>query len=99
MAEKKRTPRKITSNVQSFEELVSVKRSIYPWDDLKEAGSNFFVEFDDLDKAKTAKASIKNSGLNYFLKRKINLVPMLKVCKLESGAVGVLCIAVPTFDE
>ena len=99
MAEKKRTPRKITANVQSFEELVSVKRSIYPWDDLKEAGANFFVEFDDLDKARTAKASIKNSGLNYFLKRKINLVPMLKVCKLESGEVGVLCIAVPTFDE
>ena len=98
MAEKKRTPRKITSNVQSFEELVSVKRSIYPWDDLQEVGANFFVEFDDLDKAKTAKASIKNSGLNYFLKRKINLVPALKVCKLESGVVGVLCIAIPTTE-
>ena len=56
------------------------------------------MEFDDLDKAKTAKASIKNSGLNYFLKRKINLVPALKVCKLESGVVGVLCIAIPTTE-
>ena len=71
MAEKKRASRIITKTVGNFEELVSVKRSIYPWDSLvPEEG--------------------EEPGLNYYLKRKIKLIPVVIVAKV-GDKVGVLC--------
>lgn len=101
MAEKRaRITRTITPNVAGFEELVSVKRSIYPWDDLipqedddpKKAARNFFVDCDDADAARALKSSVNSSGLNYFLKRRINLIPILQVGNLN-GTAGILCMA------
>jgi len=93
MAKQEKKARSITSNVANFEELVSVKRSIYPWDSLKSGDGNFFVECDDLDEARASKGSIRSSGLNYYLKRKINLVPVSVVVKM-GDKVGVLCTAI-----
>ena len=94
MAKKERAGRTVTQNVASFEELVSVKRSIYPWDTLKSADGNFFVECDDLDEARSVKGSVRSSGMNYYLKRQIKLLPVVIVAKLEDGKVGVLCSAI-----
>ena len=93
MAEKKRNARTITENVADFEELVSVNRSIYPWDSLGNGDGNFFVECDDLDAARASKASIKSSGLNYYLKRQIKLVPVAVVVQM-GDKLGVLCTAI-----
>jgi len=86
--------RTIQQNVANFEELVSVKRSIYPWDSLTEVGSNFFIECDDIEEARQLKGSVRSSGLNYYMKRKIDLVPVVIAAQLEDK-VGVLCTAVP----
>lgn len=99
MAEKKeRKSRTITANVDKadFEELVPVKKSIYNWGDLKSGEGNFFVACDDLDEARALKGSIRSSGLNYYLKRKINLVPVVIVAQMKDGSVGVLCTAIAT---
>ena len=94
MADKKeRKNRVITQNVKSFEELVSVKKSIYPWDTLQSGDGNFFVACDDLDEARSTKGSIRASGLNYYMKRKVNLVPVAVVVKI-GDEVGVLCTAI-----
>jgi len=100
MAKKERKNRAITQNIEenSFEELVSVKRSIYPWDDLadeEKETENFFVECDDLDEARGLKSSVKNSGENYYLKRKIDLVPVIVVAKMKNGKVGLVCSVIP----
>jgi len=96
MARKERT---ITANVKKFEELVSVKSSIYPWEDLvnKEGegtGGNFFVECDDMAEARGLKSSVTGSGQNYYLKRKINLLPVCVAAKLDDGRVGVVATAI-----
>jgi hypothetical protein len=94
MAKKERKNRVITANVANFEELVSVKRSIYPWESLVEdPGGNFFVECDDETEARTLKSSVNSSGLNYYLKRKINLVPVTTVAKLGEKF-GVVCMVI-----
>ena len=94
MAEK-RAERIITTNVKAadFEELVSVKKSIYPWDSLKSGDGNFFVECADRKAAAATKASIKSSGQNYYLKRQINLLPIVIVVKMGDKT-GVLCSAI-----
>jgi len=100
MAEKReRKNRTITANVKSFEELVTVKSSIYPWQDLVDEdgnakGENFFVECDDMVEARGLKSSVRGSGQNYYLKRKINLVPICVAAKLKDGRVGVVCTAI-----
>lgn len=95
MAEKKeRKNRTITANVASFEELVPVKKSIYPWDTLKSGDGNFFVACDDLNEARALKGSIRSSGQNYYMKRKSPLVPVVIVAKMKDGSVGVLCTAI-----
>jgi len=93
MAKRERVNRTIIADVTDFEELVSVKKSIYPWEDL-EGGGNFFVECDDLEEARGLKSSVNASGLNYYLKRKINLIPVLAVAKLKNGKVGIVCSAI-----
>lgn len=90
---KARKNRTITANVKSFEELVSVKTSIYPWQDLKSGDGNFFVACDDEAEARTLKGSIRSSGLNFYLKRKIKLVPVVVVAKIDD-AFGVVCSAI-----
>ncbi len=85
--------RTIQTNVAKFEELVSVKRSIYPWDSLKNGAGNFFVECANADAARSLKGSVRSSGLNYYLKRQIKLVPVVIVAKVD-GTVGVLCSAI-----
>lgn len=83
MADKKKAPKVIQKNVAKFQELVSVKRSIYPWDSLVENdGGNFFIECTDEDEARKTKSSANGSGLNYYMKRKINLVPVCVVAKV-----------------
>ncbi|MEE8113070.1 MAG: hypothetical protein V3T23_01825 [Nitrososphaerales archaeon] len=107
MASKERVARVITSNVANFEELVSVKKSIYPWEDLvpqddddgDAPARNFLVAADDVDAARATMGSVRSSGLNYYLKRKINLVPVTSVVKLKNGSIGVLCVAIaPSSD-
>jgi len=93
MAEKKAS-RIITENVADFEELVSVKRSIYSWDKLKSGDGNFFVECDDLEHARKSKGAIKSSGTNYYLKRRTGLLPVVIIAKLKNGKIGVLCSAI-----
>ncbi len=94
MAEKKeRKIRVITANVEKFEELVSVKKSIYNWQDLKSGAGNFFVACDDEAEARALKGSVRSSGMNYYMKRKINLIPVVIVAKL-GDTVGVLCSAI-----
>lgn len=90
---KERVNRTIQTNVAKFEELVSVKRSIYPWDSLESAKGNFFIECDNDDAARSLKSSVNSSGLNYYLKRKINLVPVVIVAQVGE-VVGVLCSAI-----
>jgi len=95
MADKKRVSRKIETNVGDFEELVSVKRSIYPWDSLIDnPGGNFFIECEDEDAARSLKSSVNSSGLNYYLKRKINLVPVCAVARMKDGRNGVVATAI-----
>jgi len=97
MADKKkeRKNRIITQNVTKFEELVTVKRSVYDWEFLKEnPEANFFVACDSEEEAKTLKSSINSSGQNFFMKRKINLLPVVIVVKLDAGGIGVLCSAI-----
>jgi len=96
MAKKERKNREITANVANFEELVSVKRSIYPWEDLKSGDGNFFVACDNEDEARALKSSINSSGLNYYLKRQIKLVPIVIVAKMGDGTNGVLASAIAT---
>jgi len=94
MAKKERVSRTIQTNVANFEELVSVKRSIYPWDSLIDnPGGNFFINCDDEEAARSLKSSVNSSGLNYYLKRKIDLVPVCIVAKLED-TFGVLASAI-----
>jgi len=98
MAKKERVSRTITSNVTEFEELVSVKRSIYPWADLT-PGGNFFIACDDEDAARALKSSVNSSGLNYYLKRKIKLIPIVIVAKMKDGGVGVLASVIKDEDK
>jgi len=93
MAKKERVTRTIQTNVASFEELVSVKRSIYPWDSLKSAEGNFFVECEDEDAARSLKGSVKSSGTNFYLKRRTGLLPVVIVATVD-GTFGVLCSAI-----
>ncbi len=100
MAKRERKNRTITQNIaaDSFEELVSVKSSIYPWDDLADKETeteNFFIDCDDLDEARGLKHSVNSSGLNYYLKRKINFVPVIVVAKMKNGKVGLVCSVIP----
>jgi len=95
MAEKReRKIRTITANVASFEELVPVKKSIYPWDTLKSGEGNFFVACEDLEEARSLKGSIRASGQNYYMKRKNQLVPIVIVAQMKDGSVGVLASAI-----
>jgi len=102
MAKTERAARVITANVAEYEELVSVKKSIYPWDDLipqpddaeDAPARNFLVACDDVDSARATMGSVRSSGLNFYLKRKINLVPVTSVVKLKNGSIGVLCVAI-----
>ena len=52
-----------------------------------------FEECEDLDEARSTKGSIRASGLNYYMKRKVNLVPVAVVVKI-GDEVGVLCTAI-----
>ena len=94
MTEKRaRKNRIITANVKKFEELVVVKKSIYPWEDLGSGDGNFFVACDDEAEARSLKSSLVSSGLNYYLKRKIKLVPVVVSVKI-GDEFGVLCSAI-----
>ena len=78
--------------------LLVVKSSIYPWADLIPKGDaeptgNFFVEAEDEAAARLAKSSINSSGLNYYLKRKLRLIPVI-VPSLINGTYGCVCTAI-----
>jgi len=93
MSKTEKKGRTIKTNVASFEELVPVKRSIYPWESLKNGTGNFFIECDDLDAARSLKGSVRSSGINYYLKRKAGLLPVVIVAQVGE-TVGVLCSAI-----
>ena len=108
MAKDPKTPRvqrTIRSNVAEAEALIVVKKSIYPWDDLipqkgdspSAPARNFFVECGSRDEAKTMRSSINSSGLNYYLKRKLGLIPVVVASRIGEGedeTFGVFCTVV-----
>jgi hypothetical protein len=102
MAKSERVARVITANVADFETLVSVKKSIYPWDDLipqnddaEDAPTrNFLVGCEDVETARSRIGAIRSSGQNFYMKRRINLVPVTAVVQMSDDSIGVLCTAV-----
>lgn len=69
-----------------------VKKSKYPWDFLaanKPAEKNFFVECENQAESDKLKSSVYSSGRQYYLKRKINRIPVVRSMKNKAGIWGV----------
>lgn len=74
-----------------------IKGSKYPWLDIvgdpdnKDApAKHFFVECDTKEEAEKLKSSIHSSGVNFYLKRSMGLVPICRAMQIkEDGPWGV----------
>lgn len=74
-----------------------VKESKYPWGELAEATpkeKNFFIECESEEEANRLRSSVYSSGRNYYLKRKIARVPVVRVIQVgDSFGVGAWSVA------
>jgi hypothetical protein len=63
-----------------------VKESKYPWAELGKAEPKekyFFVGCENQEEADTLRSSVYSSGRNYFLKRKIARIPIVRVMETD----------------
>lgn len=65
-----------------------VKSSKYPWDKLADAeprSVGFEVPADDKEDAERIRSVVYSSGRNYFLKRKKNLIPIVRMFERDGN--------------